>query len=177
MVWVTPKTEVYPMAIVRARLSKCTCAMALLAMCAASSIAFASDSRQVPLAERIQGANVVVVATPRSVKASWRDNAFGDRLIVSQYVLEVHERLKGNPPANVSLELEGGTLDGFTLHVSSQPMLEPGERAVFFLDNGNGAYKSHLRGQGVLKLDDDDVVRGSSLTLNEIRRVAASVPK
>jgi hypothetical protein len=165
------------MAIVCAGLSRFTCAMALLAMCAASSIAFASDGRPVPLPERVQGANIVVVATARSVKASWRDNAFGDRLIVSRYVLEVHETLKGNAPAVVSLDLEGGTLDGFTLHVSSLPMLEPGERAVFFLDAGNGAYQSHLRGQGVLKLDDQDVVRGSSLTLDEIRRVAASVSK
>ena len=164
------------MASVRADLSRSTCVMALFAMCAAS-IAFASDGRPVPLDERIQGANVVVVATPRGVTASWQVNAYGDRLIVSRYVLEVHERLKGNPPANVSLELEGGTLDGFTLHVSSQPMLQPGERAVFLLDNGSGAYKSHLRGQGILKLDDHDVVRGSSLTLDEIRRVAATVPQ
>jgi hypothetical protein len=119
----------------------------------------------------------VVVATPKSVNASWHENAFGDRLIVSRYVLQIHETLKGRPAQVVSLDMDGGTLDGFTLRVSSLPILEQGERAVFFLDSRNGAYQSHLKGQGILKLDDQDVVRGSSLTLAEIRRVAASVAK
>jgi len=164
------------MAIIRAGLSRRTCAMAL-AVCAASSIALASDGRPVPLAERIQGAEVVVIATPSSVNASWRENNFGDRLIVSRYVLQVHETLKGRAAAAMSLDLEGGSLDGFTLRVSSVPTLVAGERAVFFLDGGNGAYHAHLKGQGILKLDDQDVVRGSSLTLGEIRRVAATVAK
>src|SRR5512138_1010878 len=118
------------MAIVPAGFSRWTCATALLAIGAASTIAFASDSRPVPLAERIQGAAVVVVATPSSVNASWREDAFGDRLIVSRYVLQIHETLKGRPAQAVSLDVDGGTLDGFTLRVSSSPTLEPGERAV-----------------------------------------------
>lgn len=161
------------MAIIRAGLSRRTYAMAV-AVCAASSIAFASDSRPVPLAERIQGADVVVVATPSSVNASWQENAFGDRLIVSRYVLQVHESLKGRAAQAVSLDLDGGTLNGFTLRVSNSPTLAPGERAVFFLDAGNGAYHAHLKGLGILKLDEQDVVRGSSLTLDEIRRAAAT---
>jgi hypothetical protein len=164
------------MAISRAALSKRMCAMAI-AVCAVSSIAFASDSRPVPLPERIQGADVVVVATPSRADATWRENTFGDRLIVSRYILQVQETLKGRPAQAVSLDLEGGTLDGFTLRVSSSPTLVPGERAVFFLDGGNGAYHAHLKGQGILKLDDQGVVRGSSLTLDEIRRVAATVAK
>jgi hypothetical protein len=165
------------MAIVRGGLLRCTCAMALLGICVAPSIAFASDSRPVPLAERVQGADVVVVATPASVNASWRENASGDRLIVSTYVLKIHEMLKGRPMQAATLELDGGTLDGVTLRVSSLPVLEPGERAVFLLDSRNGAYRAHLRGQGILKLDDNDVVRGSSLTLGEIRRVAGNASK
>jgi hypothetical protein len=170
------------MAIILSGLSRRPCAnarrafaLALLAILVASSIAFGSDSRPVPLAERIQGADVVVVATPSSVNASWRENDFGDRLIVSRYVLQVHETLKGRAAQAMSLDLDGGTLDGLTLRVSSSPTLIPGERAVFFLNGGNGAYHVHLKGQGILKLDDQDVVRGSSLTLGEIRRVAATV--
>ena len=162
------------MSIIRAGLSRRTYAMAI-AICAASSIAFASDSRPVPLAERIQGADVVVVATPSSVNATWRQNAFGDRLIVSRYVLQVHETLKGSAAQGISLDLDGGTLDGFTLRVSSSATLVPGERAVFFLDGSGGAYHAHLKRQGILKLDDQNVVRGSSLTLDEIRHVAGTV--
>jgi len=165
------------MAIICTGFSRRTYAVAVLAVCAAASIAFASDSRPVPLAERIQGAEVVVVATPTSVDPSWRENGFGDRLIVSRYLLQVHETLKGRPAQAMSLDLDGGTLDGMTLRVSSSPVLAPGERAVFFLDGGNGAYHAHLKGQGILKLDDQDVVRGSSLTLGEIRRAAAAATR
>ena len=54
--------------------------------------------------------------------------------------------------------------------MSSLPTLARGERAVFFLTPGKqGEFRPHLRGQGILKLDRDDRVRGSSLTLDEIR--------
>jgi len=143
-----------------------------------SSLAVASNGRQVPLSERIQGAGAVVVATPKKIAASWRENAFGDKLIVSRVTLHVEETLKGTPAADIDLDLEGGTLDGFTLHVSTLPSLEVGERAVFMLDAaGDGSFQPHLRGEGILKLDDQNFVKGSSLTLGEIRRVAASVGK
>ena len=151
---------------------------AIAASLAVSSFANASEGRSTPLAERIQGADRVVVATASSVNTSWKENAFGDKLIVSHVVLQVEETLKGAATATVSLDIEGGTLDGVELRVSSLPSLERGERAVFFLDAaGNGVYQSHLRGQGILKLDDHDLVKGSSLQLDEIRRVAASTPR
>lgn len=165
------------MAILTALAGRGPFTLAFLTIFATSSFVFASTGRSVPLEERIQGADVVVVATPSSVGAEWRENAFGDRLIVSRYVLQVQETLKGMSGAAMSLDLEGGTLDGFTMRVSSLPSLAPGERAVFFLDGSTGAYHAHLKGLGILKLDDQDVVRGSSLTLGEIRRVAASVAK
>jgi hypothetical protein len=72
----------------------------------------------------------------------------------------------------MTLELEGGTLDGLTMRVSSLPSLQPGERAVFFLDPGsNGAHRPHRKSLGILKLDRENVVRGSSLHLEDIRRM------
>lgn len=146
-------------------------------VCALGSFAFASEPA-VPLADRVQGAAAVVVATPTSVAASWRENALGDRLIVSRFQLHVEETLKGAPRKDAALDLEGGTLEGVTLRVSSLPTLVPGERAVFFLDaQADGTFTPHLRGQGILKLDDQGFVKGSSLSLDEIRRVAASVSR
>lgn len=146
--------------------------------CGLGSFAFASDGAVVPLAERIHGAGVAVVATPVNVSASWRQNAHGDRLIVSRVTLRVEETLKGPRRNDAAVDVEGGTVDGVTLVVSSSPMLVPGERAVFFLDpQSDGSFQPHLRGQGVLKLDDHNFVKGSSLSLDEIRRVTASVSK
>ena len=62
-----------------------------------------------------------------------------------------------------------------TLHVSDQEPLAPGERAVFFLTRGpRGAFRPHLRGLGLLKLDSTNRIPGTSLTLDEIRRAVAA---
>jgi hypothetical protein len=130
----------------------------------------AAAQRFATLEERAAGAQEVVVATARAVNAEWRTNRFGDRLVVSRVELEVVERLKGNSGRTVWMEIDGGTVDGMTLQVSSLPRIVPGERAIFFLDSADrGTFVPHLRGQGILFLDDHDVIRGSSLRLDEIR--------
>ena len=150
-------------------------ALALLAGLGAGAVLTAASGGHIAsLDERIQGSQKVVVASARSVDAGWRENTYGDRLIVSRVLLDVEETLKGPATSNaIWMDLEGGTLDGFTLRVSDLPTLQPGERAVFFLDQGeNGITTPHLRGQGVLKLDDENVVTGSSLHLENIRSAA-----
>ncbi len=112
------------------------------------------------------------MATATSVKPTWRTNAYGDRLIVSEVVLTVQETLKGRSAGTVQMDLEGGTLDGVTLRVSSLPDLKPGERAVFFLDRTlSGSHVPHLKGLGILKLDGTDRVIDSSLQLADIRQM------
>jgi hypothetical protein len=140
----------------------------------ATSIGAAPAGPPVSIQDRIRGAEEVVVATAASVRADWQENAFGDRLIVSEVLLRVEEALKGQPGPSVVLQLEGGTLDGVTMRVSTLPDLRAGERAVFFLERGgaSGTRVPHLRGQGILKLDSRDMVTGSSLALNDIRRMA-----
>ena len=127
------------------------------------------------LDERVAGAERVVVATARSVSPEWRENEHGDRIIVSRVELEVEETLKGRSEGTVWVEVEGGTLDGLTLRVSSQPLMLGGERAVFFLDrDAANVNRPYLKGQGILFLDGQDLVRGSSLRLSEIRSRARS---
>jgi hypothetical protein len=140
---------------------------AVAAVCASAAPSFAQIAT---LDQRVSGAERVVVATTRAVSAQWRENSHGDRLIVSRVELEIEETLKGDADQRLWMEVDGGTLDGYTLRVSSLPFMQEGERAVFFLDRGNGGMNlPHLRGQGILFLGDDDVVRGSSLRLSEIR--------
>ena len=122
---------------------------------------------------RISGAARVIVAHAKAVTPRWATNKWGDRLIVSRVVLEVEETLKGAPAKELAMDLDGGSLDGLTLRVSDLQSLEPGDRAVFFLDDVDGAvFTPHLRGQGILELDNTDMVKGSSLHLNDIRGMA-----
>jgi hypothetical protein len=127
----------------------------------------------VPLTERSRGAERVVVGRVTSVGPVWRVNEFGDRLIVSVVTVAVDETLSGLAQQSVDVEVEGGTIGDITLHVSDLEAVAPGDRAVFYLARSpRGAFVPHLRGQGLLKLDRSDRVRGSSLTLAEIRRAA-----
>ena len=122
--------------------------------------------------DRARGAARVVVASVVDTTSRYERNAYGDELIVTAARLTVEEAIKGSDDAIV-MELEGGTVDGITMRVSDLPTIAKGERAVFFLKNGhNGSYEPHLRGQGILKLDAQDHVRGTNLTLNDIRRMA-----
>ena len=137
------------------------------------SVAPALAQKPATIEERAHGAERVVVATITNVSSRFQRNEFGDQLIVSQATLAVEESLKGTPEQVTTLEYEGGTVNGLTLKVSSLPVLSRGERAVFFMTHGkNGELRPHLRGQGILKLDDKNQVQGSSLTLDDVRRMA-----
>jgi hypothetical protein len=115
-------------------------------------------------------ADRVVVAMARRVTSAWRETEHGDRIIVSQVLLEIEESLKGGGPSSALLEVEGGTVDGFTLRVSGLELIEVGERAVVFMDAVEGGrHVPHARGEGILKLDSDNGVRGSQLRLDDIR--------
>ena len=147
-------------------------AMCLLACAHVGAVAFAQEA-PVPLADRARGAERVVVGRVTSVSPVWRVNEFGDRLIVSVVSVAVDETLRGPAQQTVEVEVEGGTIGDVTLHVSDLDAVVPGDRAVFYLARSpRGAFVPHLRGQGLLKLDRSDRVRGSSLTLAEIRRTA-----
>ena len=147
--------------------------LALAAWLGAGGVHAASNGRPVDIPERIRGAGKVVVATALAVVPEWRRTAHGDQVIVSRVRLKVEETLKGDADSEVWVEIEGGTLGGFMLRVSSQAELRAGDRAVFLLDRTESAtYVPHLKGQGVLELDPKNFVKNSSLHLDDIRRAA-----
>ena len=74
----------------------------------------------------------------------------------------------------LNVAIEGGTVGDLTLRVSDLPSLEEGERAVFFLDAAAGNdHVPHRRGNGVMKLSDNDRVVGSQLSLSDVRQQVA----
>jgi hypothetical protein len=139
-------------------------ALAVTTMHAANSVA-------VPIPDRAKGADRVVVATVTDAQARYEISPWGDRIIVTHAHLAVEEALKGTTES-AALAVEGGTVGGMTLHVSSLPTIAPGDRGVFFLKRGaNGEFTPHLRGQGILGLDASNHVRGSGLSLEDVRRM------
>lgn len=139
----------------------------------ASTPLLAQHGPPVDLPALARGADRIVVATVTQVTPAFQRNGFGDDLIVSHARLRIEAGLKGPVKAagqDVVVELEGGTIGDLTLEVSDLPSLTRGERAVIFLrQNSRGAFVPHGRGQGILKLDSADHVRGSHLTLSDVR--------
>jgi len=140
---------------------------------AALATPHAAGEEALSMAERLQGASQVVIAKTRAAAPRWETNSHGDRVIVTEFVLDIEETLKGRNGSELVIEVPGGTLDGLTLRVSGQPVLKPGDRAVFLLEStSTGVYKPHRRGEGVLRLNAQNSITGSALTVNDVRQLA-----
>ena len=146
--------------------------LGVVVACASAIVSISADiAPPTDVPSRARGASRIVVARVADVRARFASNEFGDQLIVSTAVLEVAETLKGAPASVLEIEFEGGTVGDLTLKVSDLPSLEPGERAVFFLDAGRGpAFLPHDRGRGILKLSQGDEVESTSMTLENVRQ-------
>ena len=143
---------------------------ALLGIALLPSVATAQRLK-VPAAERATGAEQVVVGRVSSVTPVWRDNDFGDRLIVSVVHIAIEETLKGPSQPAVDVEIEGGRIGSLELRVSDLDPFVPGDRGVFYLQhNRRGGLVPHRRGLGLQKLDAQGRVVGSTVTLDQVRR-------
>jgi hypothetical protein len=147
-------------------------ALGLLLACLAATSISASIDAPVDIPERGKGADRVVVATVLTVAPAVERNAFGDQVIVSHTQLLVEETVKGDGPQLVALDVEGGTVGNLTMRVSDMELVGSGDRAVFFLrKHPSGRFVPHLRGLGILKLDRENRVLRSSLTLRDIKNL------
>jgi hypothetical protein len=126
--------------------------------------------------QRLRLAERAVVGTVLDVQPSWRENKWGDRLIVSRARVKPAETLKGETAsADLSVDVEGGTLGSVTLEVSHAPRLAAGERAVFLLKRGDqGGFVPAGGAEAVLKLTPQDTVAGTTLRLADLRAAAGA---
>jgi hypothetical protein len=146
-------------------------ALLLVASGAAPSLA----EPPTPLQQRFQGAQRAVVGKVAVVQPRWDRNEWGDQLIVSRMTVEVEETLKGFSARRLEVDIEGGTLDGLTLHVSHQAELAPGDRAIFILnETTTGVHTPHRKGLGLMRLDGNNRVEGTFTTLADVRTAARS---
>ena len=122
------------------------------------------------LVERARGAKKVILGTVTDVHSTFDVNDYGDRLIVSNALMHVDETLKGAHEPSVTVTVEGGTVGDLKLSVSDMPVMTVGERAVIFLDDTNrGGHVPHGRGYGVLMLNANNNVEGTTITLDDIK--------
>ena len=140
------------------------------------TITFAAADVPPGVARLLDEAEIVVVGAADRTESLWKENSRGDKVIVSRTLVRTREGLKGETENAIWVDVEGGSIDGVTLRVSGSTLLNAGDQAVLFLQrNADGIYTLHEHGRGVLKLDDRDVVRGTTIALEDIRQAAASV--
>jgi len=121
----------------------------------------------------LKQAKFAIVGTITETRASRRRSSWGDDIIVTTAIVRTDERLRGVAPSWTALDLEGGTLNGVTMEASDTPLTRRGERAVFLMDQlADGRLIAHGRRTGILKLRPDDRVEDSTLTLDDVRRLA-----
>lgn len=136
----------------------------------AATAVSASVDPPVDIDAQAKGANKVVIGTVTDVQAAFGENDFGDRLILSRVTFRVDETLKGPREAAVVVTVEGGTVGDLTLEVSDMPTVEKGQRAVLFLTRSRtGGDVPYGRGAGVMKIDANNRVEGTDLTVDAVR--------
>jgi hypothetical protein len=140
------------------------------AVCFSATFAWASDGPSIPVDVRAKGSQTVVVATVTAVHPRFGTNSFGDQVILSDLQMDVAETMKGQAGATLTVTVEGGQIGDLTLKVSDMPVMQPGERAIFFLERSAGNLVLHGRGSGVLKVDRGDRIPDSNLTVDDVRR-------
>jgi hypothetical protein len=155
---------------------KCLLALIVLGALDGSST-FATAGQTTTIESQAREARRIVIAKVTHVQARFDTNQFGDRLIVSDLLVEVEETLKGAPSNVIQITIEGGTIGELTLNVSDLPAMKSGDRALFFLDEqAPGRHVPHNRGLGILRVDRAGRVDAGT-TLDEARRaVRAALP-
>ena len=148
--------------------------LTVAALVAATVTTYSASRRDVPLDERVRGAERIVGGHVMMVRSEFTTNEFGDRLIVTRARVVVSEVLKGRvPTSTMEVDLEGGTVGRLRLQVSDMPEVGPGDHVVFMLrENATGRQVPSMRGQGVFKLNRQGRDDEQGITLEDIRAAA-----
>lgn len=107
-----------------------------LAVCAifAGSVAQATTVIPPTFDDLVSQAQIILQGTVTDVQSQWTGEG-AQRHIVSYVTVQVEETLKGEPGANYTLRMLGGTVDGTTMEVSDSPKFKIGDRDILFVEN------------------------------------------
>jgi hypothetical protein len=95
-------------------------------------------------------------------------------IIVSDVTIRVTETLKGAGKSTVRVTVLGGEMPEESMSASHVRVPQVGERGLFFLSRGQdassaGNYEPTFQGQGMLFVDGNRRIRGSTIDLDELK--------
>jgi hypothetical protein len=82
----------------------------------------------------VNDAQIIFQGTVTGVRSEWTGEG-AQRHIVSYITFKVDDTFKGNPGAQCTLRMLGGTVAGQTMEVSDAPKFKAGDRDVLFVEN------------------------------------------
>jgi len=87
---------------------------------------------------RENGAKTIIICTVGTVTPEAYATPEGDEAIASEVTCSQARAIKGEVPADLTITVLGGTLNGHTMVAEHERVPKPGERIRFFLDDKSG---------------------------------------
>src|SRR5256886_11337003 len=114
--------------------------------------------------ELVSRAEVIFQGTVTDVRSQWVAEG-GQRHINSYVTFKVEDAIKGNPGAQITLQMLGGTVGSETMEVADAPKFKVGDRDIMFVEN-NGTQFVPLVGimHGRFHVQKDEAGRDVVLT-------------
>ena len=95
--------------------------------------------RQLSLEQMVEAADTIVVGEVVEVESAWEK-----RRIYTHVRIAVEQSLKGEPTAELSIRLLGGSVGDVEMIIAGQPTFKPGEKTLLFLRaQGQGQGRMH----------------------------------
>ncbi len=89
--------------------------------------------------ELVQRAEIIFQGTVKDVRSQWIGEG-AERRIVSFVTFTVDDALKGNPGAEYTIRMLGGTVGDETMEVTDAPKFKVGERQILFVENNGNQF-------------------------------------
>ncbi|HYR87377.1 MAG TPA: hypothetical protein VE422_25055 [Terriglobia bacterium] len=94
----------------------------------------ATTVRRLSFDELVARAQSIVQGRVVDLRTYWTAD---QKLILTDYTIQVQETMKGSTPQTVTVTTIGGKIGNTILHVSGMPAFEQGENAILFLEKSN----------------------------------------
>jgi hypothetical protein len=126
----------------------------MLAVMLFPSVSQATTIERLTLDTMVRKADSIVIGKVNSARSFWSGNR---KIILSRYIVEIQETIKGRPSRTLELTTIGGTVGNVTLHVAGMPVFEEGENAVVFVENAGSFLTVVGLNQGKFALENGEV--------------------
>jgi hypothetical protein len=129
---------------------------------------YATTVERLGLEDLVKKARNIVIGKVTESRTYWSADR---KFILTDYVIDVDENLKGQSSKRTTITTVGGKIGDLELHVSGMPSFQTGENTVVFVEQ-SGTYQTVVGlGQGKFTVVNGEVANGvDGLSFSDARR-------